>query len=97
MVFLLLLIALLALPLPALAQTLRGIVLDRNGKKKPFVSVNIAGVRRVITRTGQDGGFTVGPLPAGSYLVTIREGRNRQEFYVTIQDGENSETFRLGW
>lgn len=94
---LLLLIALLAFPFPARAQTLHGVVLGRNGEKKPFVSVNIAGVRRVLTRTGQDGGFTVGPLPAGSYLVTIREGRNRQEFYVTIQDGENPETFQLGW
>jgi len=87
---------------PALAYaqsdqaSLTGTVVDKSGKSKPSVAIDILGPTKVYTETDGSGRFTVRLRP-GSYVIRVREGDLRMEFPQRIGAGSNEAQFRLAW
>lgn len=76
--------------------SLTGTVVDKSGKSKPSVAIDILGPTKVYTETDGSGRFTVRLRP-GSYVIRVREGDLRMEFPQRIGAGSNEAQFRLAW
>jgi hypothetical protein len=76
--------------------SLTGVVMDKGGKPKPSVAIDILGPTKVYTETDGSGRFTVRLRP-GSYVIRVREGDLRMEFPRRIGEGSNESYFRLAW
>lgn len=76
---------------------LTGTVLGKNNQPKKYIRVEIKGNTNIKLATNADGEFKTS-LPAGDYIVVIRQRSRQMEFEVTInKDSITTKTFNLAW
>lgn len=78
------------------AATLEGQVLRQNRQPAANVNVDIIGPISIFTKTDREGTFQV-TVPAGTYVIRVRDGGRRMRFSRSINDTPREVILRLTW